>query len=138
MYPSLPSPESIAHCIYLGAGRRSLSFGRPKTLGRADPDVASPTENRIPVAEVAASAGRVALHYLSCERLDPWLSSFFRCRDGRTDFFLEVVQSPAQAVVTIDARLPSQKAAGALDVGPADLGIILRQRLVNDRARAAG
>src|SRR6266446_567582 len=49
-----------------------------------------------------------------------------------------MLQGPAEAVLASDLWLPAQQRAGTSDVGPPHARVVLRQRLVDDRALAAG
>src|SRR5947207_12450322 len=48
-----------------------------------------------------------------------------------------MLQRSLHAFVAIDVWLPAEELAGSRDIGPADFGIVLRQRLEGNRALAS-
>src|SRR5205823_1023195 len=88
--------------------------------------------------ELPFEVGRAVPDTATQSRAQPDLQPMSPHLPSLPELPFEVVHGPLEALVAADLRLPPEQLAGPRDVRLADLRVVLRQRLEDDPALAAG
>src|SRR5688500_10163970 len=104
---------------------------------RADGSPFTETATTVPEAGACADSGPLTLRHAAATNARRYRVNA-RCSVPDADLRLEILERLEQPVFEWNLRLPAQQRAGPGDVGPADLGIVLRQGTIDDPAPGAG